>query len=285
MSRKMLSVGLSLLLGASVAKADPAMWVIRDADSTIYLIGTLHLLKRDAEWNAEKVKKTVHESTELWLETTDDDNAAIQLLIARLGLDPEHPLSTKLNEDQKEKLAKVATRYGISPAQLEPLRPWLAGVSLAMSPIQKAGYDPKAGIEHVLTTQATAEGDKIHGFETTEEQLHLLADLSEEEQLQFLVGTLDDLEKGLELVDQLAKAWIDGDLETIDRLSVADIKAQAPTVYDKLLVRRNKAWAEKIEQMLKGSGVQQIAVGAGHLVGRDSLQVQLAKRGIKVEKY
>ncbi|HKP02529.1 MAG TPA: TraB/GumN family protein [Chthoniobacterales bacterium] len=285
MSRKMLSVGLSLLLGASVAKADPAMWVIRDADSTIYLIGTLHLLKRDAEWNAEKVKKTVHESTELWLETTDDDNAALQLLLIKLGLDPEHPLSTKLNEDQKKKLAELATRYGISPTQLEPLRPWLAGVSLAMSPIQKAGYDPKAGVESVLTTQATAEADKIHGFETAEEQLHLLADLSEEEQLQFFVGTLDDLEKGLELVDQLAKAWIDGDLETIDRLSVADIKAQAPTVYDKLLVRRNKAWAEKIEQMLKGSGVQQIAVGAGHLVGRDSLQVQLAKRGIKVEKY
>jgi uncharacterized protein YbaP (TraB family) len=37
--------------------------------------------------------------------------------------------------------------------------------------------------------------------------------------------------------------------------------------------------------MLKGSGVQQIAVGAAHLAGPDSLQVQLAKRGIKVERY
>src|ERR1044071_3879759 len=126
MSRKMLSVGLSLLLGASVAKADPAMWVIRDADSTIYLIGTMHLLKREAEWNANKVKKTVQESTELWLETTDDDKAAIQSLVMKLGLDPEHPLSTKLNEEQKTKLKKLAGLYGISPADLEPFRPWLA---------------------------------------------------------------------------------------------------------------------------------------------------------------
>src|SRR3954469_9877601 len=98
MSRKMWSVGLSLLLAAAVAKAEPAMWVIKDADSTIYLIGTLHLLKRDTEWNSEKVKKCVRESTELWLEITDfDDKTTMAALLAKFGLDPQHPLSTKLN--------------------------------------------------------------------------------------------------------------------------------------------------------------------------------------------
>ena len=279
---------LAVLLGPASpsAHAEPAMWVIRDADSTIYLIGAMHLLKHDAEWNAEKVKKTVHESTELWLENAEFDNqAAIAPLMQKLGLDPEHPLSTKLNDEQKKKLAKVTSTYGIPPATLEPLRPWLAGVVLAMSPILKAGYDPKAGVERVLSAQATAEGDKVRGFETAEEQFHLFADLSEEEQMQFLISTVDDLEKGLELLDELAKAWIDGDVDAIGRKSIEEVKTKAPAVYDKLIVRRNVAWAEKIERMLKGSGVQQIAVGAGHLAGPDSLQAQLAKRGIKVERY
>jgi uncharacterized protein len=83
----------------------------------------------------------------------------------------------------------------------------------------------------------------------------------------------------------MAKAWIDGDINTIGQMSIDEMKAKAPTVYDKLIVRRNVTWAEKIEQMLKGAGVQEIAVGAGHLAGPDSLQVQLAKRGIKVERY
>lgn len=262
------------------------MWVIKDADSTIYLIGTMHLLKHDTEWNTEKVKKTVHESTELWLEIADFDNqAALAPLMTKLGLDPEHPLSTKLNAEEKKKLEKLAGTYGIPAATLEPLRPWLASVVLGMGPILKAGYDPKAGVERVLAAQATAEGDKIRGLETAEEQLHFFADLTEEEQLQFLVGTLDDLEKGLDLFDRLARAWIDGDVDTIGRMSLEEMKAKAPTVYDKLLVRRNITWAEKIEQMLKGAGVQQIAVGAAHLAGTDSLQAQLAKRGIKVEKY
>lgn len=279
---------LSILIGLSAvpAKAEPAMWVIRDADSTIYLIGTMHLLKHDAEWKTEKAKKALHESQELWLEITDfDDQAAVAPLVAKLGVDAQHPLSTKLNEAQRTRLEKVATTYKIPAATLEPLRPWLAAVVLAETPILKAGYDPKAGVERILAAQATAEGHKIRGFETAEQQMHLLADLSEEEQIAFLDSTLDDLGKGLELLDQLAKAWIDGDTETISRISNDEIKKEAPTVYEKLLVRRNIAWAQKIEQMLKGSGVQEIAVGAAHLAGPDSVQAQLAKRGIKVERY
>jgi uncharacterized protein YbaP (TraB family) len=89
----------------------------------------------------------------------------------------------------------------------------------------------------------------------------------------------------LDLLDKLAKAWLDGDTDTIARLSVDDMKKEAPGVYQRLIVQRNIAWSEKIAGMLKGSGVQQIAVGAAHLVGPDSVQAQLAKRGIKAERY
>jgi uncharacterized protein YbaP (TraB family) len=274
------------LLPAHSTKAEPAMWVIRDADSTIYLIGTMHLLKHDAEWNAEKVKKTVHESSELWLEVAQfEDQSALAPLVAKFGVDRQRSLSSKLNAEQRKKLKEVAATYNVPIASLEPMRPWLAALVLGIGPITKAGYDPKAGVERVLNTQAVAEGDKIHGFETAEEQFHIFADLSEAEQVAFLVGVLDDLEEGLDLLDKLAKAWIAGDTDTIAHLSVDEMKREAPSVYEKFLVRRNIAWAEKIAEILKGSGVQQIAVGAAHLAGPDSIQAQLAKRGIKVERY
>jgi uncharacterized protein YbaP (TraB family) len=284
-STRILAVAFGLIVALRSVKAEPAMWVIKDADSTIYLIGTMHLLKHDAEWNAEKVKRTVHESTELWLEIADLDNQEVLApIIAKFGVDRERPLSTKLNDEQKKKFEKVTSTYGIPAATLEPMRPWLAAVVIGVLPLVKAGYDPKAGVERILAAQAVAEGDKIHGFETPEEQFHVLADLSEKEELAFLDGTMDDLEKGLEVLDRLAKAWIDGDIATIATIT-AEMKSKAPAVYDKIFVRRNIAWAEKIEQILKGSGVQQIAVGAGHLVGPESVQAQLAKRGIKVERY
>jgi uncharacterized protein YbaP (TraB family) len=287
MSRNLLLIAaaVGLATGATV-KAEPAMWVIRDADSTIYLIGTMHLLKHDTDWNAAKVKKAVHESTELWLEIADADNqAAMAPLMAKYGVDPTHPLSTKLDDEQRKRLEKTAATYGIPTATLEQLQPWLAAIVLAIGPIAKAGYDPKDGVERILTAQATAEGDKIRGLETAEEQFRILADMPEKEQVAFLMGILDDLDKGMELLDQLAKAWMDGDVDAIARLSVDEMKRESPAVYQKVIVQRNIRWSDKIAEMLKGSGVQQIAVGAAHLAGPDSVQVQLAKRGIKVERY
>ena len=286
MSRKTLSVMCGLLVALASSNAEPAMWVIKDSDSTIYLIGTLHLLKHDAEWNSEKVKKTVGESTELWLEVAELDNqAAMRPLIATHGKDPDRPLSKKLNQEQRKKLGKLAATYGLPVATLEPMQPWLAAVVLAGMPLAKAGYDPQAGIDRKLKAQAEAEGDKIHGFETVLQQVRMLADLPEKTQIAFLIEVLDDLEEGLELVDKLAKAWIDGDTETIARLGVEEMRKEAPVVYKKLFVDRNVAWSEKIVEILNGSGVQQIAVGAAHLAGPDSVQVQLEKRGIKVERY
>ncbi|MFL6589764.1 MAG: TraB/GumN family protein [Chthoniobacterales bacterium] len=286
MIRSTTLLGILFAVISLTARAEPAMWVIKDADSTIYLIGTLHLLKRDTEWNSEKVKKCVRESTELWLEITDfDDKTTMAALLAKFGLDPQHPLSTKLNDDQRKRLEKVATTYGIPVASLEPMRPWLAAVLLSAGPLTKAGYDPKSGVERILVAQATAEGDKIRGLETAEDQFRIFADLGEAEQIAFLESTMDDVEKGIELLDRLAKAWVDGDIAAIERTGLDEMRTKEPAVYDKLVVQRNTAWAEKIAGMLKGSGVEQIAVGALHLVGPDSVQAQLAKRGIKAERY
>jgi uncharacterized protein YbaP (TraB family) len=286
MSRtKFLSV-LATVVMAIPAQAEPAMWVIRDNDSTIYLIGTMHLLRHETEWDSAKVKKTVKESTELWLEIADiDDQAAMMRLAMKYGMDQEKPLSSKLNPAQKEKLAKAADAYGLIIAGLEPMKPWMVTMLLSVLPLQKAGYDPNAGIDRLLKAQAEKEGDKILGFETMEQQIRIFADMPEADQIAFLEATLDEVEKGLGLLDQLAKAWIDGDTETIGRLLVDDFKKEAPAAYEKLLVQRNIAWSEKIVEILKGSGVQQIAVGAAHLAGPDSVQVQLAKRGIKAERY
>ena len=266
------------------AQAEPAMWVIRDKDSTIYLIGTLHLLRHEMEWDAAKVTKAVTESTELWLETADlDDQTSAVPLIAQYGMERK-TLSSKLNTKQKEKLAKVAAIYSVPLASLEPMQPWLAAVMLAVLPLQKPGDDPNRGVDRLLKAQADKEGDKVHGFETAEEQVRFFAELPQAEQVAFLEESLGDAEEGLAQLEKLAKAWFEGDNETLGNVLVNELKKEAPVLYEKFLVQRNIAWSKKIVEILKGSGVQQIAVGAAHLAGPRRLQVQLGKRGIKVER-
>jgi len=284
--RRSLLGAVTLALLPITASAEPAMWVIRDGDSTIYLIGTLHLLRRDTEWNSARVKKTVAESKELWLEVANiEDQASTAPIVAKYGFDRQKPLSTKLNPAQKTKLTKVAARYAVPAATLEPMQPWMAAVMFMAIPLVKAGYDPNAGVDRILRAQAEKEGDKIFGFETIEQQVQFFAELPEKEQIALLEETLDDAEKGIELIEKLAKAWLEGDNATIDKYLADEMKTKAPALYEKLLVQRNVRWSEKVAEILKGSGVQQIAVGAAHLAGPDSLQAQLAKRGIKVERY
>jgi uncharacterized protein YbaP (TraB family) len=70
----------------------------------------------------------------------------------------------------------------------------------------------------------------------------------------------------------------------MERLLVDEMKGASQAFYDALLTRRNAAWAEEIDDLLDGSGVAFIAVGSGHLVGPDSVQAQLAARGIRAEE-
>lgn len=264
------------------------MWVIKDDDSTIYLFGTFHILRPETQWKVEKITKAVADSTELWLEIADIDSSdptgTIELL-SKYGSSPDKPLSTRLTPAQKERLSSAAALYTFPTELLEKMKPWSAAVTLIQLPIFKAGYNPNYGVEPILTVQARLEGDKVLGLETTEEQLQLLDSLSEADQLAFLDEAISEAEEGVERLDQLIKAWNDGDLAALEKDVVDEMKNEAPSVYRRLIVDRNVRWSEEIREMLEGAGVQVIAVGAGHLIGPDSVQAQLLKSGIKAERY
>lgn len=282
------ALGLGLawsVLAPQTAQAEPAMWVVKDRDSTIYLFGTVHLLKKDANWNTPKVQAAMAESKELWLELIDaEDSAKLGPVIQQLGVDAQRPLSSKLTAAQNAKLAKVAAEYGIQPAQLEPLKPWLAAVTLSLLPLQKAGWDANAGVDKLLRAQAVKEGDALMAFETAEQQMRFFADLPEPLQVNYLDQVLDDTAQGVALMDRLAAAYLAGDPDTIGRIMTVEMKTEAPELYAALLTRRNVAWAAQVQKMLAGKGTHFVAVGAGHLAGPDSVQVQLAKRGIKARR-
>jgi uncharacterized protein YbaP (TraB family) len=196
----------------------------------------------------------------------------------------QRPLSSKLNAAQKAKLAKVAAQHGINPAQLEPMKPWLAALTFSLAPLQKAGWDANAGVDKLLQAQAVKEGDKLQGFETAEQQMRFFADLPEPLQVEYLDQTLDDAGRGLALMDEIAAAYARGDSDAIGRIMSAELQADAPEIYDVLLTKRNQAWADQIQKVLAGKGTHFVAVGAAHLAGPDSVQAQLAKRGVKAQR-
>lgn len=263
--------------------AGPALWVVSDADSTLYLFGTVHVLRPTTPWGSAKVDAAFASASDVWFEISNpDDQAAIMPLVQQYGLSPTRPLTHLVSTGELTLLDNAARGVGLTALQMEPFRPWLAALTLSVAPLTAAGYDPTSGVELVLKSRAQAGGKTIHGFETIDKQVGILAGLSEPTQLAFLSATLTEFENAATQLDELVNAWATGDVEAIDRTAVREMRSQSQEVYDALLVRRNADWANQIQTLLAGSGTAFIAVGAAHLAGDDSVQFMLEDRGVAV---
>ncbi|HYC67347.1 TraB/GumN family protein [Brevundimonas sp.] len=263
----------------------PALWVVRDEDSTLYLFGTVHVLRPNTLWRWARIETAFDSADRLVLEISNpDDQAAIVPLIQQHGLSPDRPLSSLLNTEERARLDAAAQTMGASGAALDPMRPWLAALTLSVSPLVKAGYDPQSGVELVLKARAEAAGKPVTGFETIDEQVRILAGFPEADQLAFLRSTLEDFETATTDLDQLVAAWSSGDVRAIDRVGVQPMRRADRALYEALLVKRNTNWADQIQTMLDGSGTVFIAVGAAHLAGSDSVEAILGRRGVTVER-
>lgn len=263
----------------------PALWVVKDEDSTLYLFGTVHVLKPTTAWGSAKVDAAFDSASDIYFEISNpDDQAAILPLIQQHGVSPQTPLSSLLTPEEFAHLDEAAKAIGASGAQLDPLRPWMAGMTLSLAPLIKAGYDPTSGVELKLKARAEAAGKSVHGFETLDEQVRVLATLPEDVQLQFLRSTLHSFDEAATELDGMVEAWAAGDVDSLQTVVVDEMKGESPAIYEALLTRRNAGFADDVQRVLAGSGVGFFAVGAAHLVGPDSIQTMLEARGVTVHK-
>lgn len=272
---------LPLATPARAQDAAPALWVVRDADSTIYLFGTVHVLKPDTAWASARVDQAFDSAQDIWFEIDNpDDTSAILPLIQQHGLSMDRPLSTRLTAEELADLDVAARSIGASAAQMDPMRPWFAGLTLSVAPLTKAGYAAGSGVELTLLARAKAGGKDVHAFESLEQQVRMLADMPEAIQMNFLRSTLEDYDRAAELLDGMVAAWRVGDTDELDEVMIEEMARDYPELYRIMLTDRNADWANQIEARLQDSGVTFVAVGAGHLVGGSSVQTFLAQKGI-----
>jgi uncharacterized protein YbaP (TraB family) len=153
-----------------------------------------------------------------------------------------------------------------------------------MTSLSQAGYDPSAGVDRQIDATAQTAGKRMRWFETAEEQFSLLAGISHEVALQMLYEALDEVAQGPQLMQALESAWEAGDEARLQELLITDVRAKYPEFYDTLVKRRNQRWADVLTREMAGSGIDFVAVGGAHLLGDDSVQSILAKRGFHIRR-
>jgi hypothetical protein len=268
--------------------ANPAMWRVKGVHGTVYLFGSIHVMKPNVDWETAKVKAAYTASEVLYVEVANlDDAAAAQPLALQFGTDMAHPLSSKISKDDLALLDAAAKSMGMQgEGMLEPMQPWLVSTALELLPMLKDGYDPTSGIDMKLLAQAKAVQKRVLGFETMGDQVHLLADAPQAQQVEMLHKELTELDKTAAEMNDMVTAWEHGDVDKIGKMENDELAAKYPADYKRLVVDRDTRWTATLDGLLKdpATGSVFVVVGAAHLAGPDSVIKMLEKDGWKVER-
>lgn len=264
--------------------AEPAMYKIADEDTTIYVLGTIHVLPSHYEWFDGEIETAFDASDELVLEMVSPDPAAMQGLIQTMAVDPDGTqLRSYFDEDFKTLYEQRLASLDIPPAALDVFEPWMASVTLSSLQMMSMGLNPEAGVETSLTSAAEAADKPISGLETPEEQLGFFDNLSKDAQLHMLKSGVEEWDEGAAVVTEMLADWSAGDIAGLSELMNEEM-AEQPELNEVLLTARNARWAEWVKTRLETPGTVFMAVGAGHIGGEDSLFDVLEDSGITAQK-
>jgi len=282
---------LLALAGASCASAPagpaprPALWKVSDADTTIYLFGTIHLLPPDTKWRTKAFDDAAARSQQLVLEIVpegiaDQQAAAMKAMAYSPGLPP---LAERVPADKRAALEALIKRSEIPATSLDGLETWAAALALGSATLRTLDVSQSEGVEQQLGDSFKAAGKPITALESVDGQMRLFDTLPEATQRRFLVSVVDSASDAGSSFTKMIDAWSSGDIRKIAVSFDAELR-RSPELAETLFRRRNASWADWIRKRLDTPGTVMVAVGAGHLTGNDSVQTLLAAQGLKVTR-
>ena len=246
--------------------SEPAMFVVRDADTTVYIFGTFHALDGRSQWFGDQVRNAFEQSNELVLET--------------------------LIPEQRDQIPQAIP--GFRPPSVTPSASFLATTRMAITAGRSQGMQVDNGADMVLRHQAEAEGKPVEGLETLQFQIDMFnrmpatpaptpAVAPAPRPGQPVVVSAGPMQSLSLAMAQMQAAWKRGDQAVFVNM-LDQLKTASPDTYRMMFTERNARWADWIRARMQAPGTVFVAVGAGHLAGKDSLLVRLAERGIPSQR-
>ena len=266
-----------------VTDVDPALWVLRDADTTIYLFGTVHVLRPGLGWFDDGVKAAFDKSDTLVLEMLDPSATEAAAVMADLSIDKSgRTIRQKLGADDLVVYEAAVAKLGLPHAALDPLDGWAVAVNLYYAGLLQKGYDMTSGVEVQLKAAAAASKKPVIGLETMRFQLSIFDSLPENVQVEYAATTAKSIDEIAPQTDRLVDLWAAADTDGV--ATVMNEGFDALKLTEALLTRRNANWAKWIKQRMAKPGIVFMAVGAGHLAGTVSVQHLLTAYGLNAER-
>lgn len=267
----------------------PLLWIAKGEHATVYLFGSVHLLRPNLDWMDARLFKAFDMADQAWFEVPDLDKLPRFNGFPKSVMASKPVLTAGLTETEKAQLEAILNQYNYTTKDFSRVRPWAVANMVSQLNLQGGDYTFQRGADNTLFHRAKSLKIKTGGFENNRlhySYLYELGPSAADGGTATLKSALAAYyNKGLTDSDlgTIVPLWRAGDEKALTDTVMSGIKSD-PRVYDTLLVERNRKWLPQIEAMLNGKGTVFITVGTAHLLGPDGLVAQLRARGIKVTR-
>ena len=263
------------------------MWKVDSPKATAYILGTVHMMKEEMYPLDSRIENAFKRSDAYALEFNIDDVSKIQMdtMFSDISYEGDDDIQKHISKETYDTLQKKFAEYGFPIEYMTKFRPWFLAVTVETLEYQKLGLDPRYGLDKYFLKKA--EGSKpVIELESFDSQMELFRTMSEKDQELFLVYTLNDVEGDRKNIDVLMAAWSAGDSKIMEKMMFDHLKEdrQLSRIYEKLFYERNRNMTDKIIKMLAQKGTYFVAVGAGHLVGKQGIIELLSHKGYAVRQ-
>ena len=274
-----------LMLSNNVS-ADTSVWEVKYDSNTVYLGGTVHLLRPSDYPLPEEYERAYQASSKIYLETdlSSMNELSVQTkMLEQLTYQNPRSLKTVLNEEAYTALSDYMVEIGMPLMMMENFKPGMVISTLQVMEFQRNGFTPQ-GVDVYFNNRAIEDAKTLGQLESIQEQIGFLASMGEGNESEFILLSIRDLEETTEIMNDMIAAWRTGNNDQLAAMFVTEMQNEAPDLYDTLLRQRNLNWFPQIEQMLSDSVTEFVLVGAAHLVGPDGLLRLLSSKGYQVRQ-
>jgi|TARA_B110000438_G_scaffold1442_1_gene1406 uncharacterized protein YbaP (TraB family) len=264
--------------------ADSAVWQITSGLNSVYLGGTVHLLRPSDYPLPEEYEQAYQNSSQIYFETdlsAMSDLSVQTQMLQQLTYQDGRSLKGVLSNEAYAALSDYIEEAGVPLMMMEKFKPGMVVSMLQVMEFQRIGFTPE-GVDAYFNTRAISDSKSIGQLETVMEQIGFLASMGEGNESEFILLSLRDLEETADLMDGMIAAWRLGNNSELADLFINEMKNEAPELYNSLLRQRNLNWIPQIDQMLKDNDTEFVLVGAAHLVGDEGLLKLLELKGYQV---
>ena len=271
---------------ARAAEPGPLLWQIQTGSGEVLLLGSVHMLRARDYPLAEAIEAAYERADRVILELDLGtlDPVQMQLSLRRLGMaEKGDSLESLMGPDAWHAAETLADDLGIELGRLAAAKPWYAALTIANLEMIRLGFRPEQGIEQYFARRCLRDDKPMHGLETLDYQLGIFNDMPLADQRRLLLQTLEDATRMEADMDGLIETWNRGDAETLGEL-LGEGFEEYGSLYETLVVRRNREWLPKVESWADREGTTLVVVGALHLVGEDSLIEMLKARGHRIRR-